>query len=34
MIGFIIGFFIGGMFGFLIAAVLAMAREDEDGRNI
>jgi hypothetical protein len=34
MIGFIIGFFIGGMFGFLIAAGLAMAKEDEDGRNV
>ena len=33
MIGFIVGFFIGGMFGFLIAAVLVMAREDEDGEN-
>ena len=29
MIGFIIGFFVGGMFGFTIAAVLAMAREDD-----
>lgn len=29
MIGFIIGFFIGGMFGFLIAAILVMAREDD-----
>lgn len=29
MIGFIIGFFIGGMFGFLIAAILVMAREDK-----
>lgn len=28
MIGFIIGFFIGGMFGFLIAAILAIAGED------
>lgn len=33
MIGFIIGFFIGGMFGFLIAAVLVMAGEDKDGEN-
>lgn len=33
MIGFIIGFFVGGMFGFLIAAVLVMAREDKDGKN-
>lgn len=31
MIGFIIGFFIGGMFGFLIAAVLTMAKEDKHG---
>ena len=30
MIGFIIGFFVGGMFGFTIAAILAMAREDDD----
>lgn len=30
MIGFIIGFFIGGMFGFTIAAILTMAREDDD----
>ena len=29
MIGFIIGFFIGGMFGVLIAA-----GEDGDGRNV
>ena len=29
MIGFIIGFFVGGMFGFTIAAVLAMSREDD-----
>lgn len=29
MIGFIIGFFIGGMFGFTIAAVLVLAREDD-----
>ena len=29
MIGFIIGFFIGGMFGFTIAAILTMAREDD-----
>jgi hypothetical protein len=28
MIGFIIGFFVGGTFGFTIAAILAMARED------
>ena len=28
MIGFIIGFFVGGTFGFTIAAVLVMARED------
>lgn len=34
MIGFIIGFFIGGMFGFLIAAVLAMAKEDKNGGNL
>lgn len=34
MIGFIIGFFVGGMFGFIIAAVLAMAGEDRDGRNL
>lgn len=33
MIGFIIGFFIGGMFGFLIAAVLVMEGEDKDGEN-
>jgi hypothetical protein len=30
MIGFIIGFFIGGFFGFTIAAILTMAREDDD----
>lgn len=30
MIGFIIGFFVGGMFGFTIAAILAMAREDDN----
>ena len=29
MIGFIIGFFIGGFFGITIAAILAMAREDD-----
>lgn len=34
MIGFIIGFFVGGMFGFLIAAILAMAKEDRDGGNV
>ena len=28
MIGFIIGFFIGGFFGITIAAVLVMAREE------
>lgn len=28
MIGFIIGFVLGGWFGFTLAAVLAMARED------
>lgn len=33
MIGVIIGLFIGGMFGFLIAALLAMEVEDEDGEN-
>lgn len=34
MIGFIIGFFVGGMFGFTIAAILVMAREgDEDDRR-
>ena len=33
MIGFIIGFVLGGWFGVVIAAVLAMAREfDERGR--
>ncbi len=30
MIGFIIGFFIGGFFGFMIAAILTMAREDDN----
>lgn len=30
MIGFIIGFFIGGFLGFTIAAVLVMAREDNN----
>lgn len=34
MIGFIIGFVIGGWFGFALAAVLAMAKEDKHGRNI
>ena len=29
MIGFIIGFVIGGWFGFAIAAILVMAREDK-----
>lgn len=29
MIGFIIGFFIGGFFGITIAAILSMAREDD-----
>lgn len=34
MIGFIIGFFVGGMFGFLIAAVLSMAKDfDKRGRS-
>ena len=28
MIGFIIGFFIGGLFGFTVAAVMVMAKED------
>jgi hypothetical protein len=34
MIGFIIGFVLGGWFGVCIAAVLAMAKEDNDGRNV
>ena len=34
MIGFIIGFFIGGMFGFTVAAILVMAREDDDDGKI
>ena len=29
MIGFIIGFFIGGLFGFTVAAVMVMAKEDD-----
>lgn len=29
MIGFIVGFVIGGWFGFVVAAVLAMARDDK-----
>lgn len=29
MIGFIIGFVLGGWFGFALAAILAMAREDK-----
>lgn len=32
MIGFLIGFFVGGTFGFTIAAILAMAREDDHDR--
>ena len=32
MIGFIIGFFVGGMFGFTIAAILTMAKEDKHER--
>jgi hypothetical protein len=34
MIGFIIGFVLGGWFGFCVAAIIAMAREDKDGRNV
>jgi hypothetical protein len=34
MIGFIIGFVLGGWFGVCISAVLAMAKEDNDGRNV
>ena len=34
MIGFIVGFVIGGWFGFAIAAILVMAREDKNGRNL
>lgn len=30
MIGFIIGFFIGGFFGMTLAAILVMAREDDN----
>lgn len=30
MIGFIIGFLVGGCFGVMIAAILAMAREDDN----
>ena len=34
MIGFIIGFVLGGWFGFAIAAILVMAREDKHGGSI
>ena len=30
MIGFIIGFLVGGCFGVMIAAILVMAREDDN----
>ena len=30
MIGFIIGFLVGGCFGVMIAAILTMAREDDN----
>lgn len=29
MIGFIIGVFIGGFMGFMVAAIMVMAREDD-----
>lgn len=32
MIGFIIGFLVGGCFGVMIAAILVMAREDDHDR--
>ena len=34
MIGFIIGFFVGGTFGFTIAAILTMAREDDNKGSV
>lgn len=34
MIGFIIGFVIGGWFGICLLCVLQMAREDKNGRDL
>ena len=34
MIGFIIGFVLGGWFGVCLICVLQMAREDKDGRTV
>ena len=34
MIGFIIGFVLGGWFGVCLICVLQMAREDKNGRDL